>query len=135
MKAMLTNGQDHETSRNREGEREATVLVEAVHVVPQNRREEGGDQASGVNGEIEQREEPGQLQLLLGQDELVASEGGDAGFDTSRAEGDERQPEYRELLLRETYGLRRGERQEDASHGVYHGYVEYRLELAQVTVR
>ena len=85
----LTDGDDHETGGETEGQREARVLVEAFDVFAQDGRQEGGDERSRVDGEVEDREELFQLLLLFGSHELIAAEGRNARLDAARSHSDQ----------------------------------------------
>lgn len=69
----LTDRQQQERSRHAERQRVARVLAETGEVA-QFRCQVGGDQAAGVDGEVEDAEEGCELRLLLRHLELVASE-------------------------------------------------------------
>ena len=93
----LTDGDDHETGGETEGQREARVLVEAFDVFAQDGRQEGGDERSCVDGEVEDGEELLQLLILLGTGELVAAEGRNAGLDAARSQRDHHQTNQRKM--------------------------------------
>ena len=64
-------GHRHQDSWDAEGQGVAGVVAEALHVLPDLRREDGRDKGAGVDCEVEDREESLQLPLLLWQLELV----------------------------------------------------------------
>ena len=78
---------DHEGSRDAEGKRETGFISEAVHILPQDGREEGRDEGTSVDGEVEGREELSQLLLLTRDDELISSEGRHTRLDPSGTHG------------------------------------------------
>ena len=65
--------------------------------LPENGRDEGRDERSGVDCKVENGEECLQLPLLLRKLELVAAERGDARLDAAGAGGDQGQADQREL--------------------------------------
>jgi len=52
----LTDGNDHQSGGNPEGRRITGVLTGASHLLPEDGRQEGADQAAGVDGRVEQGE-------------------------------------------------------------------------------
>jgi hypothetical protein len=65
------------------------LFSKALYVLPEDWREKGGEERSGVDGEVKDGEERLQLSLLLRQFELVAAKGSHARLDAARAHRDE----------------------------------------------
>jgi len=61
--------------------------VEAFDVAAEDGREEGADCGADVDAKVEEGKELGEV-VLLGGEELVATEGADAGLDAACAEAD-----------------------------------------------
>lgn len=106
-----------------------------MHLLAQNRRNRRRNQTSRVDREVEHREEHRQLQLLLGQHELVAAEGGHAGFYPARAQRYEDQAQHGQASVGEVQGPDGGEGEDDVAGRVDHGQVEDGVEFAEETVR
>jgi len=129
----LTYGDHHDDGRDSKGQRIASFLSEAFDVLSEDGGDERGNEGAGVDGEVEDGEKLGELELLLGQLELVTAEGRDAGLDATGAHGDQQQPQHRQSHLDAEVVLALApeevpgrERQQDAPESVNYRQVEYR---------
>jgi hypothetical protein len=82
------------------------VFSEAGDVLAQYRGDEGGQERARVYGEVEEREEGGQVGLLLGQLELIAAEGRHAGLNAACAKGYEEEAQEGQFPKGEKRSLR-----------------------------
>ena len=80
---LLTESNNHQDSRNAKSQWIAGVVAKAVDILSQDRRQRGGNERAGVDGEVEHGEELLELAFLVRQNELVTAERGYARFDSS----------------------------------------------------
>lgn len=93
----LTNRNDHKYPRNTECQGVTIVVTEAVNISSKYRRQECGDQAAGVDGEVEETEEVAEVLLLFREPELVAAKSRHARLNAARAKCYQQQCYYREF--------------------------------------
>lgn len=105
-----------------------------MHILPQNWRDGRGNQTARIDGEIEEWEEAGELNRLLGHLELVTAESGHARLYAARSKGHQQQSDHREFALRNVQLLDGRDWNQGTSYRVYYGHVENRAEFAQPRV-
>lgn len=70
----LTDGHDHENSRNSKSQWKTGILSKTMKIFPKYGSDESGNERSGIDGEIENGKELFQLFILLRTDKLFTTE-------------------------------------------------------------